>query len=485
MKKLSLFFNKLGIIFCAVAGASVMIILCFIIFRLQVNSYIDEDMHSQIEAIQINSSMLIKNEMNYLKRLTASGAQTLSLADIQTDEDILQALEDYSDASGIICTRFITLDGRLYSSKQGYLGQSDQYKTVDGRPLSEITSPIFSKAYYSEDLDAVIFGVIAPATMGGYEGVFISSYDVEEFSKLLTNNFIGGSSEIGIFNSKGEVISGKSPEEFMLNIFDPLSKTKFKASSVETMREDFAKGNSGFSIYSVGGVARYCTYAPMGLNDWYVVVMVRELSLRGRLVNLERYGFQLAVELVIIMAGLLCVIVANRRTEQKRKRMILEQAAMMDGLTGIYNRKAIEELIEQSLQKSGEALHAALLIIDLDDFKKVNDQGGHIFGDSVLRECASRLNNLFGDDGLVGRIGGDEFVVFLRDGRNMEHIEEQVHELIHNFYVLTEAGKKWKISVSVGIAHAGPKANSFLLLYQAADAALYRAKQTGKARLSD
>ena len=158
----------------------------------------------------------------------------------------------------------------------------------------------------------------------------------------------------------------------------------------------------------------------------------------------------------------------------------------MDGLTGVYNRKAIEALVDRELEAAGEGDCAALLIIDVDDFKKTNDQSGHLFGDNVLKSCADLLTDSFKEEGIVGRIGGDEFVVFLGDGRDIERIKYKVNEIIHSFYVSTDSGENQKISISVGIAQAETKADySFLRLYQLADTALYRAKQTGKARISN
>lgn len=477
--------KRLGGISCAVITTIALIFACFLHFRAQVDSYVEADMRTQIEAIQNNSILLIQNEMNYLKRVTASAALILSRAETNTDAEILETLEGYAKTSDIVRTLFITLDGHAYTSYAGDLGQSDKNRSIDGTPLSEITEPIFSQPYYAEDLGEVVFGVVVPCVMGEKAGVLVSSYNMKAFSTMLDNKLAGSAAGIGIINSKGEVVNGQSVEEFQINIFDSLSGVAFLSSTADTMREDFANGKSGFAIYIVDNITRYCTYAPIGLNDWYAIVMIKEDVLRSKLAQPEQYGFQLTVELVSIMLGLLFVIVAISVRDQKKIRRILERAAMVDGLTGIYNRKTIEEQIEAGLRTSGVGLESALLIIDLDDFKQINDWGGHHFGDTVLRACAQRLNDLFGTDGVVGRVGGDEFVVFLRDGRDAGWIAERVDGLIQNFYVPTASGELRKISVSVGVAHAGQGAETFLDLYQLADAALYRAKQSGKARLSD
>lgn len=467
------------------AVAIALILGCFFVFRMQVNSYIDKDMRSQIEAVQKNSALLIQNELDYLKNLTASMALTLSHAELQTDEDILQILEGYADTSNVVRALFVTFDGCTYTSYDGYQGRIEENTHLDGVPLSEIREPIFSQPFYTDELDEVIFGVVAPVTMGGTQGVLVSSYNIREFPSLLENNLLDGTAEIGIVSSTGKVVSGKTPDQFDLDIFDVLSDLTFEQSSAETMRADFTAGKQGFSVYSAGGVVHYCTYGPIETNDWYVVVTVAEGTLRGKLANLEQYGLRLTVELVVIMLGLLCVVVVSRLREQRKVRAILEQAARMDGLTGVYNRKAIEEAITQSISEAGENASATLLVIDLDDFKKINDEGGHLWGDVVLRECASRLQDAFGSAGIVGRIGGDEFIVYLPGDWDVDRVEEKVNALIRDFYVLTDEGERKKISISIGMAHAGPEKSSFLSLYQAADAALYRAKQTGKSKLSD
>lgn len=466
-------------------AAIVLIIFCFLDFRKRVDTYMEEDMLSQMEALQDSSTEVIQNEMNYLKYITASTAQVISHAKIQTDEDIIQILKEYAEASNIVWTYFITLDGHVYTNYTGYAGQHEEAIEINDTPISQITDTVFSRPYYVENLDEVVWGVGAPATLGEKQGILLSAYNVSNFSLLLNNNLIGESAELGIVNNQGDVISGRTSADYMINIFDAMKDIKFLKSSAKEMQADFNNGKPGISMYSVRGVKRYCSYMPIGENDWYFIMTVRESALRRKLANFEQYGFQLTVKLVIIMVGIFFVIIANWLAEQKRTRKILEDAARMDGLTGIYNRKAIEEDIEGSLLSGGKNSPAALLVIDIDDFKKINDQKGHLFGDQVLQECAKNLKESFGSEGLIGRIGGDEFVVFLYDGTDMGKIEEQVNDLIRNFNVLTDEGERQMVFISVGIAHAGEEADSFRKLYKKADDALYRAKQTGKAKLSE
>ena len=167
--------------------------------------------------------------------------------------------------------------------------------------------------------------------------------------------------------------------------------------------------------------------------------------------------------------------------DQKKHELSLQYSAERDLLTGLYNRHTAERLIRELLQ-AGEkdALHA-FLMIDLDDFKAVNDTLGHIFGDAVLSEIAKKIRGIFRKSDIVGRIGGDEFVVFLRDIPQIEHAVAKAEELCREFRA-AYAGENgtYKISGSIGIAYFPSDGVTFDELYGKADLALYAAKHKGK-----
>lgn len=483
MKKITGLFKNLSIIPFAVAAAVLCISLSMFHFKNQVNSYIDIDMRSQIEAIRNNSTGLVRNEMNYLKRLTASAAQLMSKSQVRTDQDILRLLEEYAQSSDLVRSLFVTLDGHVYTNYNGYLGQNQSQTSIDGIPLSEIQSPVFSQPFYSDELNELIFGVVCPLTLGDKKGVLVSSYNVIQFHELLKSDFIGGTAEIGIINNQGKVVIGKDISDFDINIFEGLSKVHFSNASAEAMQADLANGKSGFSSYCVGDVERYCSYAPIGLNDWYIIVIVKELSLRSSLIQLEKHGLQLTFELVVIMIALLFVIITARYGEQKKVRTILQKAAMYDGLTGIYNRSTAEAEITHFLELENKKNSSAMMIIDIDNFKSINDNWGHIFGDLVLKECALRMKEFYQEEAIIGRMGGDEFVVLLKDYPGEQEMNEKLDRFINNFQVAGDSHKK-RITVSVGIALSCSGGLTFMEMYQQADASLYRAKQQGKGRYS-
>ena len=167
----------------------------------------------------------------------------------------------------------------------------------------------------------------------------------------------------------------------------------------------------------------------------------------------------------------------------------LLHAARHDPLTGLANRTRLDELLQQAIRRRAKAgaRHAALLFIDLDRFKLINDSLGHAVGDRVLVEVAQRLSRCLRPGDYLIRFGGDEFVVLLEDmarDEDAEHVAQRVLESLQPPLQLD--GRTLVISASIGITSLTGESGDDAL--QAADLALYRAKAAGKsqfARFSD
>lgn len=149
-----------------------------------------------------------------------------------------------------------------------------------------------------------------------------------------------------------------------------------------------------------------------------------------------------------------------------------------DPLTGLLNKAVVTENIYELLQTD---IKGALIILDLDNFKAVNDSQGHLFGDEVLINVARNISNLFRYDDLVGRIGGDEFLIFMKDVEDVEEIKrkaEQLCKVVADIYV----GEKndLSISASVGITLVPRDGKNFNTLFDKADNAMYYSKNNGK-----
>jgi diguanylate cyclase (GGDEF)-like protein len=163
-------------------------------------------------------------------------------------------------------------------------------------------------------------------------------------------------------------------------------------------------------------------------------------------------------------------------SEKTRAEAELRRAARYDSLTGLPNRATILKCLEDALRVTSRT-ECALLIVDLDRFKEVNDTLGHLVGDDVLRQAATRIEQIFGKHGHVGRLGGDEFEVVISVNTRRETVEELARRCIVYLSQAFKAGERSiSIGASVGIAYAFPKSEDAESLFRKADLALYAAK---------
>lgn len=157
-----------------------------------------------------------------------------------------------------------------------------------------------------------------------------------------------------------------------------------------------------------------------------------------------------------------------------------------DSLTDCFNRRAFTALVDRCLDrmlKQPPPPQGALLVIDVDHFKLVNDNFGHDVGDQALRLIADTIRGAVRDTDAVGRIGGEEFSVFLPrvNYPQAEDMAERIRNAVANARFLP-AGKPYRLSISIGGA-AFERASSFSELYRQADSRLYDAKRNGRNRV--
>ena len=151
----------------------------------------------------------------------------------------------------------------------------------------------------------------------------------------------------------------------------------------------------------------------------------------------------------------------------------------LDGLTGLLNKDAFKRLVENALKNTDKA--CALIVIDLDNFKQVNDKYGHMEGDDVIKKTAKIIRDNIRAEDFVGRFGGDEFVVFLKENSMEEtaRIAETINRLVRCYCQLYDT--PLELGVSIGVAHhSGNKEVTYDTLFKLADQAMYLSKHKEK-----
>ncbi len=197
--------------------------------------------------------------------------------------------------------------------------------------------------------------------------------------------------------------------------------------------------------------------------------------------NIGLVGEDLSLLVLVGILSMLCYWqILSAMTEGGREERALKEVGAVDLLTGLLNKVSFEREASAYLGSRMNPDEGALLIIDFDNFKNVNDKFGHLTGDAILQKFGKILVKNFREGDIIGRVGGDEFMVMMTGEITDEIIKKHCDIIQHDLYV-SRVGEAGGFSCSIGVAvdHAGYKFNE---IYRLADDALYEAKARGKAR---
>lgn len=179
------------------------------------------------------------------------------------------------------------------------------------------------------------------------------------------------------------------------------------------------------------------------------------------------------LSLVLLLTGLttLLFLLDERRVE-------LKELANKDGLTKLYNRYGFDEMAEKMISKNPKE-HCVAVLLDVDDFKLINDMYGHAYGDKALISLSENMQKFFSSSALLGRNGGDEFCILLPNC-TMEEVKESLIEFTKTPKTFSYKGQTYSFCISLGYAEYPNNAIERSQLMRCADTALYEVKLHGK-----
>ena len=229
----------------------------------------------------------------------------------------------------------------------------------------------------------------------------------------------------------------------------------------EKKSKDIAKLRKHLQIGQIHKEEEILIKSVSGTETWYKMRVLNQFDHNG----FSRFG----------------VGILNDITAQKEIIIELEHEIQKDPLTGILNKTAVEMRINKHLKSMDKNKRVVLLIIDLDNFKKINDKFGHPCGDYVLIECAFILKTIFDKNAEIGRIGGDEFIVFIEDITDTM-LHEACDVVIRKMREICWQGICVNASCSIGATSRTKDIKEYSQLYYEADDAMYMAKKAGKGK---
>ncbi|MBR1633511.1 MAG: GGDEF domain-containing protein [Lachnospiraceae bacterium] len=214
------------------------------------------------------------------------------------------------------------------------------------------------------------------------------------------------------------------------------------------------------------------SYSRDELTGWTIATYMPYSSIFAGIYRLVLVAVVLGVVLLLV------VLLAARTMAIHIDGMRL--SAEIDKLTQLYNKASTDRICRYIIAKNAPGTLSALYIIDLDHFKDVNDTKGHSAGDYVLREFADALQRLFKPDDCVGRFGGDEFIVMLRDLPGLDAVREKARQVGRIASAIEYNGTSANITASIGIATTPVNGDDYDTLFKEADRAVYAVKNDGR-----
>ena len=269
-----------------------------------------------------------------------------------------------------------------------------------------------------------------------------------------------------VVDSTGTVVAATDPSAVGTRLDQPRAMAKL------------ARGHGG--SYTLAG--KEVTFAPFTVGGWSGFTVESASEFFGPIRSSDlRVGLALLGLLAIASAG---IIVLGYRQEATRRRFqeLLAHQAYHDGLTGLANRSLLNSRLHQAVSRARrQDRGVALLYLDLDGFKPVNDREGHEVGDELLVAVAQRLTRVVRAEDTVARIGGDEFAILMEDVDDPVSARQAAERVVGEVgRPVTVRSREVVVGVSVGIAYSPRGEDDGESMLRDADLAMYRAKDAGK-----
>lgn len=314
-------------------------------------------------------------------------------------------------------------------------------------------------------------------------------YSLENFNKLMSKGDFDAESFLTVVDSRGEVLGAAGAvdsnilkEDNLLSAIEPENPEEARK-----LKNRLDNSTRGTAAVTVDGESCVLAFIPLGVNHWEMILGVsqdyvdRQVSLQWK--NLKSMLTYLLIAVFIFVAVAAAMSIVSKIHSNNKKRE-LEDKADRDLLTGLTNKLATERKIKEYMAQNPES-QSMLFMVDVDNFKKINDTMGHVFGDEVLRSLGEQIGALFRASDIIGRVGGDEFMIFLKGIPDKETVRKEAKK-VEYFFDNFQVGEyvKYAATASIGVAVFPQEGADFETLYKAADQGVYKAKKRGKNQLA-
>lgn len=346
------------------------------------------------------------------------------------------------------------------------------------------------KYYYQTD--DVLTGdsvILLSIPVGEKSGTLLLYYPMERFSQMIhPDEEFDETAFFTIIKANGDIFKTGNEESNFLkgkNIWSSVDEEYLNSATGVTYK--IRNQQTGCVGLAAGGEERTLSYVPLGIEDWALAAGISQSYVDKHQTSVSTRTIPMLYEMLGVMILFMVIFVVVNymgkiRNAEKSKN--LEEKADTDLLTGLNNKLATERKIKEYMRENPDSM-GMMFLLDIDNFKKINDTMGHAFGDEVLSSLGKNIGTDFRVTDIMGRTGGDEFTIFLKDLQNNENVLKEAQKL-ENFFKHFQVGEytKYSATASIGAAIFPADGKDFETLYKSADQALYKAKRRGKNQLA-
>ena len=338
--------------------------------------------------------------------------------------------------------------------------------------------------------------VVTPVELMGIEFKYLVQFaEVSSFEDIFKNYDLGGENTVLLVNSKKQVLlmSGRDAGNYeaSMTVGDMenwlCGNLGIDQADMQILENRMGDEKTGVMYVTTVECDYALVYTPVGVGDGYLITIL-DNDYVDKLVSqqwkpMKNMVLQSGLAVLAFLGSVLAItIITYLRNNQKKEE--LSAKADTDLLTDLNNKLATETKIKKYMREH-PGQQAMMFVLDIDNFKKINDTMGHAFGDQVLRELGNNLPAQFRATDIIGRTGGDEFTLFLKDIRDDEVAKKEAKKVLYFFRNFQAGGYvKYSATASIGVAIYPRDGADFETLYKSADKALYVAKKRGKNQLA-
>ena len=462
-----------------VAACILIVATCFQHVRGLVTAYNKE----QAEMV---TSLLVDNINSELNNLVVQVERVSNTVLLNNTEEasIMREFDTYKMISGLSAMGYLDKKNEFHGEsseksdlvKHGLIAQAisldntfitDPYRSsISGKYTLTIFVPV-----YDEDSRA---------------GIVYANLDLDEIASFASKNSIDLPAGICMVNSKslnyiactdlGDVPAGSwnnlmiKREDFEFDVENGyyyfMEGLRTQAGGTTSYKENDTKYTLGYSSIEK-------------MPNWYVALILENDDLSDAFMRFRSILY-LYMTILFAVTFVYAMSVIIKEWLQRRN---FQRLSTLDTMTGIYNKRTFEMYVEEYIESNKNRAFGTLIFVDVDDFKRYNDEYGHLNGDIVLRTFSKCLSEQFSSIGYVGRYGGDEFVVFVTGEYEKDYIDEKMKVIAEKLSgVELEGFGRVPTSFSAGAASYPADGVRYDELCNAADEALYEVKESGKGK---